>query len=100
MPFTFWLRSPKLESRSTRARHTRRRPPRKRAAAPKLSLALLEDRTVPSSVTVLASHLHTTGGLPEQVRVAETGTLAKGNDFTVDIAPGAYHLTDYDGGGT
>src|SRR5262249_36331522 len=58
-------------------------------------LEVLEDRTVPSSITVLASHLHTAGGLPEQVRVAETGTVANGNDFTFDAAPGVYHLTDH-----
>jgi CSLREA domain-containing protein len=66
----------------------------------KLLIELLEDRTVPTSVTVLASNLHTAGGLPEYVRVAEAGTAAKGNDFTFDAAPGVYHLIDGDGGGT
>jgi hypothetical protein len=60
----------------------------------------LEDRTVPTTVTVLASHLHTAGGQPEQLRVLETGTVAYGNDLTLNVTPGLYHLTDYDGGGT
>jgi hypothetical protein len=66
----------------------------------RLLLEQLEDRTVPSSITVLASHLHTAGGLPEPVRVYETGTVSFGNDFTFNAAPGVYHLTDYDAGGT
>src|SRR5262249_44951054 len=54
----------------------------------------LEVRTVPSLITVLASHLRTAGGLAETVRVFETGTAANGNDFTFNAAPGVYHLTD------
>src|SRR5438309_2016838 len=79
-----------LQSRSIlpQSRRSRRRP----------YLERLEDRTVPSSITVLASHLRSAGGLHEQVRVVETGTVTYGNDITFDAAPGAYHLTPYAGG--
>jgi hypothetical protein len=47
---------------------------------------------VPTAITVLASDLHTAAGLPQFVRVAETGTGANGTDFTFNAAPGIYHL--------
>jgi hypothetical protein len=81
-------------------RRQARREARRRLAPRRLHVELLEDRTVPSAVTVLASHLHTDRGQPEQVRVAETGTLANGNDVTFDAAPGDYHVTSPDGGST
>jgi hypothetical protein len=66
----------------------------------RLRLEILEDRTVPSSITVLASDLHTAGGLPEAVRVVETGTEANGNDFTFEASPGVtYNFGPYDGPG-
>jgi hypothetical protein len=64
------------------------------------SLEYLEDRTVPSNITILASDLHTAGGVPQQVRLGETGTVAYGNNFTFNAAPGFYHLTDAACGGT
>src|SRR5262249_50727445 len=60
-----------------------------------------EDRTVPSSVTVLASHLQ-----PDQgnffviMRVPETGQVFSGEDFTFNASPGLYHLTDNEGSAT
>src|SRR5207253_9196808 len=77
--------------RSSRNKRTRPDEPGAR-----LALETLEDRTVPSAVTVLASHLHTATGQPEQVRVVETSVVAYGNDVTFDAAPGDYHLTPYD----
>jgi hypothetical protein len=64
-------------------------------------LERLEDRTVPTLITVLGSDLHTARGVPEFVRVAETGAVeGNGTDFTFDAAPGVYHLTDDIGAST
>src|SRR5262249_40802863 len=82
------------------ARRSRRRSARLLRPMFRPSLEYLEDRTVSTSITVLASHLHTAGGQAEYVLVAETGAGAKGNDFTFNAAPGVYHLIDYDGSGT
>jgi hypothetical protein len=100
MSFTSWLRTLRARFGPSSARHARpdRRP---RHVSSRPGLELLEDRTVPTAITVLGSHLRTAGGQPEYVRVAETGTgEGNGTDFTFDAAPGVYHLTDADGGGT
>jgi hypothetical protein len=93
-----WLRS----LLDTRERFSVRkiRLTRKAALGRKLFLERLEDRTVPTSVTVLGSHLRTAGGVPEFVRVYETG-MGEGNgtDFTVNLEPGLYHLAPSDGPG-
>jgi len=82
-------------------RRQARREARRRLAPRHLHVEPLEDRTVPSAVTVLASHLHTVGGVPEQVRVAETGALVgNGTNLTFDAAPGVYHLDSGDHGVT
>jgi len=93
MSFFSWFRFQTLSHRKSRGRTTRV----KRTPRTPLIVEQLEDRTVPSSVTVLASHLHTAGGLPELVRVPETGTQVNGNDVTFEAAPGVYHLTGGDG---
>ena len=74
---------------------------RRKGAPARLNLERLEDRTLPSSVTILGSDLHTAGGLPEFVGVAETGAAeGNGNNITFNAAPGIYHPTDRDGGDT
>jgi hypothetical protein len=66
-----------------------------------LSLERLEDRTVPSAVTVLASHLQTAQGhFGVILRVPETGQVVTSADFTFNASPGLYHLTDSDGSAT
>jgi hypothetical protein len=93
-------RNLKLRSILPQTRRSRRRPAHLLRPNFRPYLEGLEDRTVPSSVTVLASHLHTAGGLPERLQVAETGTFANGNDFTFNATPGVYHLTDTAGSST
>jgi hypothetical protein len=93
-----WLRS----LRNTRERYSVRktRPIRKAALGRKLLLEPLEDRTVPTSITILGSHLRTAAGAPEWLRVLETGASENnGTDITVDAAAGVYHLTTPRGAG-
>src|SRR5262249_32452206 len=94
-----WLRS----LRNVREHYSVRkaRPTRKATLERKLFLERLEDRTLPTSVTVLGSHLLTAGGQAEIVRVPEANVgEGNGTDFTFAAAPGLYHLTNCDGSGS
>src|SRR5262249_48239381 len=93
LPNWLRLRRTTRESKMVDARGKRRK-----TVSPRLTLELLEDRTLPSTVTVLASHLRTAGGLPETVNVADM--VGTGNDFSFNAAPGVYHATIYGGGPT
>src|SRR5262249_33517114 len=99
MALSNWLRS--LRNMRERFSVRKTRPIRKATLGRKLFLERFEDRTVPTSVTVLGSHLLTADGRPETVRVAETGTFETiGTNITFDAAPGVYHLTDTGPAGT
>jgi hypothetical protein len=87
---TMWPVTSNNEPKTVAPRGRRRLPPPAR-----LSLERLEDRTVPSQVTVLSSQLLTVGGTPEFVRIAETGAYAWGSDITFDASPGVYHVDTY-----
>src|SRR5262249_15744962 len=95
-----WLRALQAHFDFIHTRRPRREPARRRMPA-RLWLERLEDRTVPTSVTVLASNLHTVGGIPEPVPVAETGTPERnGVNVTFNAAPGIYPLDSGNGGVT
>src|SRR5947209_3000298 len=58
---------------------------------PRLVLEPLEDRAVPTAVTILGSHLLTSGGLPQNYLVAGVTPVTRG-DVTVDLSPGTYNV--------
>ncbi len=77
--------------RDTRERFSFRktRPIRKAALGRKLNLERLEDRTVPTLVTILGSHLATSAG-DLQAYYVDSVTPGQTGDITVDVSPGTY----------
>jgi hypothetical protein len=66
-------------------RTSRKRPWRGPTARPRLEV--LEDRTLPTAVTILGSHLVTAGGLTQQASVSGVNVAVNGSDVTFDVLP-------------
>jgi hypothetical protein len=89
-------RSPNSATILTPTRRSRRRTARFRSPVLRLSLERLEDRTVPTAVTILGSHLVTAGGVAQPATVSGLNVAVNGRDVTFDAPAGTYNLqTDF-----
>ncbi len=57
----------------------------------RLAVECLEDRTVPAALTILGSHLLTSGGVQQAYAVDGITGVLRG-DITVDVSPGTYSV--------